>query len=164
MALRREKKLTSTLLLIIIAFLSLASYAFIFIWLVYNIHEFPSKNGQHLLAAITQPRSLQGDPGPDAVISTSLTLPTHKKFAYALYATDEEHACGAFVNVAALRDTGTRNETDFVILTYGFDNSKVREQASKMNVIVKNVEYLNMPRGGNGYYQSEIPRLRVCTS
>jgi hypothetical protein len=157
MALHRGKKLTSALLLSLLSCLSLA-LVFNFIVLVYNIQEFTSKNGPHLLVADTQPRkSLTGDPGSDVVISTSLSLPTHKKFAYAFYATDEEHACGAFVNVAALRDTGTRNETDFVILTYGFDNSKVREQASKMNVIVKDVEYLNMPRGGNGYYQSEIP-------
>jgi hypothetical protein len=157
MALHRGKILTSTLLLFLIAFLPLA-YVLNFIWLVFNIHEFPSKNGQHLLVANTQPRkSLKGDPGSDVVISTSLPSQLTKKFAYAFYATDEQHACGAFVNVAALCDTGTRNETDFVILTYGFDNSRVREQASKMNVIVKNVEYLNMPRGGNGYYQSEIP-------
>jgi len=148
MPLHRGKKLISTLLLSLIACLSLALLVFNFILLVNNIQEFPSKNGPHLLVANTQPRkSLKGEPDSDVVISTSLSLPTHKKFAYTFYATDEEHACGAFVNIAALRDTGTRNETDFVILTYGFDNSKVRDQ---------DVEYLNMPRGGNGYYQSEI--------
>ncbi len=104
-------------------------------------------------------QSSKGAPGSEIIISTSLSPPTYKKFAYAFYATDEEHACGAFINVAALRDTGTRNETNFVMLTYGFENFKVREQASTMNVIVKDVAHFNAPRGGDGYYQSETKRL-----
>ena len=99
----------------------------------------------------------------DPIISTvtTLSLPTHKRFAYAFFATDEAYACGAFVNVASLRETGTRNETEFVILTFGFDTTQVRKQALRMHVIIKNVEHLAMPDGGNGYYQNVMVKLRV---
>jgi len=92
--------------------------------------------------------------------ATTLSLPAHKRFAYAFFATDEAYACGAFVNVASLRETGTRNETEFVILTYGFDAARVREQASAMNVVIKDVEHLAMPAGGNGYYQGKF--VEIC--
>ena len=146
---RRRKDATSTLIISLIVCISTVGFVIDFIFMEY-IQKLPrTKLGQ----------SSKGAPGSEIIISTSLSLPTYKKFAYAFYATDEEHACGAFVNVAALRDTGTRNETDFVVLTYGFENSKVREQASTMNVIVKDVAHINAPRGGNGYYQSETKRL-----
>ena len=146
---RRRKDATSTLIISLIVCISTVGFVIDFIFMDY-IQKLPrTKLGQ----------SSKGAPGSEIIISTSLSLPTYKKFAYAFYATDEEHACGAFVNVAALRDTGTRNETDFVVLTYGFENSKVREQASTMNVIVKDVAHINAPRGGNGYYQSETKRL-----
>lgn len=146
---RRRKDATSTLIISLIVCISTVGFVIDFIFMEY-IQKLPrTKLGQ----------SSKGAPGSEIIISTSLSLPTYKKFAYAFYATDEEHACGAFVNVAALRDTGTRNETDFVMLTYGFENSKVREQASTMNVIVKDVAHLNAPRGGDGYYQSETKRL-----
>lgn len=146
---RRRKDATSTLIISLIVCISTVGFVIDFIFMEY-IQKLPrTKLGQ----------SSKGAPGSEIIISTSLSLPTYKKFAYAFYATDEEHACGAFVNVAALRDTGTRNETDFVMLTYGFENSKVREQASTMNVIVKDVAHFNAPRGGDGYYQSETKRL-----
>lgn len=146
---RRRKDATSTLIISLIVCISTVGFVIDFIFMEY-IQKLPrTKLGQ----------SSKGAPGSEIIISTSLSLPTYKKFAYAFYATDEEHACGAFVNVAALRDTGTRNETDFVMLTYGFENFKVREQASTMNVIVKDVAHINAPRGGNGYYQSETKRL-----
>lgn len=146
---RRRKDATSTLIISLIVCISTVGFVIDFIFMEY-IQKLPrTKLGQ----------SSKGAPGSEIIISTSLSLPTYKKFAYAFYATDEEHACGAFVNVAALRDTGTRNETDFVMLTYGFENFKVREQASTMNVIVKDVAHFNAPRGGDGYYQSETKRL-----
>ena len=146
---RRRKDATLTIIISLIVCISTVGFVIDFIFMEY-IQKLPrTKLGQ----------SSKGAPGSEIIISTSLSLPTYKKFAYAFYATDEEHACGAFVNVAALRDTGTRNETDFVVLTYGFENSKVREQASTMNVIVKDVAHINAPRGGNGYYQSETKRL-----
>lgn len=146
---RRRKDATLTIIISLIVCISTVGFVIDFIFMEY-IQKLPrTKLGQ----------SSKGAPGSEIIISTSLSLPTYKKFAYAFYATDEEHACGAFVNVAALRDTGTRNETDFVMLTYGFENSKVREQASTMNVIVKDVAHINAPRGGNGYYQSETKRL-----
>jgi hypothetical protein len=154
---RRRKDATSPFILSLIVCISTAGFVINIIFTVY-IQKLPNSNGQHLFIASTQlGQSSKGASSSEIVISTSLSLPTQKKFAYAFYATDEEHACGAFVNVAALRDTGTRNETDFVMLTYGFENSEVREQASRMNVIVKDVAHLNAPRGGNMYYQSEIP-------
>ena len=146
---RRRKDATSTLIISLIVCISTVGFVIDFIFMEY-IQKLPrTKLGQ----------SSKGAPGSEIIISTSLSLPTYKKFAYAFYATDEEHACGAFINVAALRDTGTRNETNFVMLTYGFENFKVREQASTMNVIVKDVAHLNAPRGGDGYYQSETKRL-----
>lgn len=39
-----------------------------------------------------------------------------KRFAYAFYATTSAYACGAFVQVAQLRDLGTPSGIDFVIL------------------------------------------------
>ena len=158
---RRRKDATLTIIISLIVCISTVGFVIDFIFMDY-IQKLPrSGNGQQLfITASTQlGQSSKGAPGSEIIISTSLSLPTYKKFAYAFYATDEEHACGAFVNVAALRDTGTRNETDFVLLTYGFENSKVREQASTMNVIVKDVAHINAPRGGNGYYQSETKRL-----
>ena len=146
---RRRKDATSTLIISLIVCISTVGFVIDFIFMDY-IQKLPrTQLGQ----------SSKGAPGSEIIMSTSLSLPTYKKFAYAFYATDEEHACGAFVNVEALRDTGTRNETDFVMLTYGFENFKVREQASTMNVIVKDMAHLNAPRGGNGYYQSETKRL-----
>jgi hypothetical protein len=151
---RRRKDATSTFTLSLIVCISAVGFVIDFIFMDYILQKLPrSSYGQQLFIASTQPGQYsKGAPG------SSLSLPTYKKFAYAFYATDEEHACGVFVNVAALRDTGTRNETDFVVLTFGFENSKVREQASKMNVIVKDVVHINAPRGGNGYYQSETKR------
>ena len=105
--------------------------------------------------------NLEKDDPPIISTVTTLSLPTHKRFAYAFFATDEAYACGAFVNVASLRETGTRNETEFVILTYGFDTTEVRKQALRMNVIIKNVEHLAMPMGGNGYYQSKFDRYII---
>ena len=146
---RRRKDATLTIIISLIVCISTVGFVIDFIFMEY-IQKLPrTKLGQ----------SSKGAPGSEIIISTSLSLPTYKKFAYAFYATDEEHACGAFINVAALRDTGTRNETNFVMLTYGFENFKVREQASTMNVIVKDVAHLNAPRGGDGYYQSETKRL-----
>ena len=146
---RRRKDATLTIIISLIVCISTVGFVIDFIFMEY-IQKLPrTKLGQ----------SSKGAPGSEIIISTSLSLPTYKKFAYAFYATDEEHACGAFINVAALRDTGTRNETNFVMLTYGFENFKVREQASTMNVIVKDVAHFNAPRGGDGYYQSETKRL-----
>ena len=142
---RRRKDATLTIIISLIVCISTVGFVIDFIFMDY----IQTQLGQ----------SSKGAPGSEIIISTSLSLPTYKKFAYAFYATDEEHACGAFINVAALRDTGTRNETNFVMLTYGFENFKVREQASTMNVIVKDVAHINAPRGGNGYYQSETKRL-----
>ena len=42
--------------------------------------------------------------------------PTTKRFAYAFYATTSAYACGAFVQVAQLRDLGTPVTIDFVLL------------------------------------------------
>lgn len=39
-----------------------------------------------------------------------------KRYAYAFYATTSAYACGAFVQVAQLRDLGTPVSVDFVIL------------------------------------------------
>ena len=39
-----------------------------------------------------------------------------KRLAYAFYATTSAYACGAFVQVAQLRDLGTPSTIDFVLL------------------------------------------------
>lgn len=44
-----------------------------------------------------------------SVATSQLLLATHKRYAYAFYATGEQYACGAFVNIQALRDLGSGN-------------------------------------------------------
>jgi hypothetical protein len=39
-----------------------------------------------------------------------------KRYAYAFYATTTGYACSAFVNIAALSDSGTPSNIDFVLL------------------------------------------------
>mmetsp|Transcript_32821 Transcript_32821/g.57346 ORF Transcript_32821/g.57346 Transcript_32821/m.57346 type:complete len:377 (+) Transcript_32821:160-1290(+) len=94
--------------------------------------------------------------------STTLSLPKHKKYAYAFYATTPAHACGAMVNVKALQETGSSvDEIDFIILTYKFNNAKVKEKAAQLHVTVKEVQHLNNFKGGSGYYKDVMVKLRV---
>lgn len=44
------------------------------------------------------------------------SLSSKKRYAYAFYATTSAYACGAFVQVAQLRDLGTPSSIDFVLL------------------------------------------------
>ena len=50
---------------------------------------------------------------PPAGVNNSAT---RKRYAYAFYATTTGYACSAFVNIAALGDSGTPSNIDFVLL------------------------------------------------
>mmetsp|Transcript_36362 Transcript_36362/g.82924 ORF Transcript_36362/g.82924 Transcript_36362/m.82924 type:complete len:389 (-) Transcript_36362:121-1287(-) len=111
-----------------------------------------------------QPQQQSGvsDPPRLKFNTTTLTLPRHKKHAYAFYATTPAHACGAMVNVKALLETGTNpDEVDFVIVTYGVNNKQLNEMAAKLNVIIRKVEHLKNFRGGSGYYKDVMVKLRI---
>eukprot|EP00980_Cylindrotheca_fusiformis_P015036 scaffold4150_cov117-Cylindrotheca_fusiformis.AAC.2 len=86
------------------------------------------------------------------IASTTTTATAAKRYAYVFYATTISYACGAFVNIAALQDSGTPQRTiDFVLLTYGLDDDPgISEQAAKLNVKLKPVEHLKTFRGRNG--------------
>lgn len=104
--------------------------------------------------------------------TSQLLQSTHKRYAYAFYATGEQYACGALVNIQALRDLGSgvglkssgvihTNETttittlEFIIVTYGFDTTTLEQQALKMNVIIKKVNHLKTFFGANHYYNGK---------
>lgn len=93
----------------------------------------------------------------------ALSLPKDKRYAYAFYATTQGHACGALVNAAALKDTGTSDKIDMVILTYGFNNDQIKKQAAQINnMTVKEVQHLKQQKtGGASYYGDVMVKLRV---
>jgi len=93
---------------------------------------------------------------------SSVTKTKKKRYAYAFYATDEGYACGALVNIAALREAGTTattatSTTDFIILTYGLNTTAIEQEAVRMgDIILKPVEHLkNFKGGGEWWYQGE---------
>lgn len=49
-------------------------------------------------------------------LTNSTSSSKEPKYAYAFYATSSSYACGAFVNIAALRDSGSPSTIDFVLL------------------------------------------------
>lgn len=90
---------------------------------------------------------------------------TKRKNAYVFYATTSDYACGAFVAIASLQESGTPADgnIDFVLLTFGEASNDflVKEQAAKMNVKIKKVKHMKAFRGSNPYYLNVMVKLRV---
>ena len=91
-----------------------------------------------------------------------------QKDAYVFYATTSDYACGAFVAIASLQESGTPisdggSSIDFVLLTFGeaSQDLSVREQAKKMKVKIKDVQHLKAYGGSNPYYLNVMVKLRV---